>query len=240
MKLGKEAMEALRAEVTGLLAPGDELVAVGAAALSGTVLLAHHEYGKLRKFFSEGFLYNCLNLERDYGTVHVVCPEAEEEQPEGVREISEGRNSKRNRVWRMAEEAGANALLAMGEGGVLSALWKMAEASQVGLLADLRRIPIRQETIEICECFNLNPYYLLSDGALLIGIPSGEGLVQDYRRLGLPAAVIGHTNNGNDRLLYSGGNVRYLDRPARDEIYKMNWYEKTKNPAGKEHEKWQD
>ena len=114
-------------------------------------------------------------------------------------------------------------MVAMGEGGILSALWKMAEASQVGLQADLRKIPIRQETIEVCERFDLNPYYLMSEGALLIGIPSGENLVQEYRRMGLPAAVIGRTSSGNDRLLYSGGNVRYLDRPAQDEIYKMHW-----------------
>lgn len=197
MKLGKEAMEALKAEITGLLMPGDELVAAGCIALRGTVLLAHREKKELKKYFSEGFLYNCEKLERDYGVS--------------------------GEVWKMAQSAGATSLFAMGEGGILSALWKMAEASQVGLQADLRKIPIRQETIEVCERFDLNPYYLMSEGALLIGIPSGENLVQEYRRMGLPAAVIGRTSSGNDRLLYSGGNVRYLDRPAQDEIYKMHW-----------------
>lgn len=202
MKLGKEAMEALQAEITGLLSPGDELVAAGAVALKGTVLLAQNEYGELRKYFSEGFLWNCLHLEKEYG----ICRE------EGT-------------IWKMAEKAGASALYAMGEGGVLSALWKMAEASQVGLWADLRRIPIRQETIEVCERFDMNPYYLLSEGALLIGIPSGESLVQEFLRMGIPAAVIGQTNKSHDRLLYSGENARYLDRPARDEIYKRKWYQ---------------
>ncbi len=54
-------------------------------------------------------------------------------------------------AWKMAEAAGANALYAMGGGRLLSALWKMAEASQTGLTADLRHVPVRQETIEICE-----------------------------------------------------------------------------------------
>lgn len=202
MKLGKEAMEALQAEITGLLSPGDELVAAGAVALKGTILLAQNEYEELRKYFSEGFLWNCLRLEKEYGIY----------REEGIIET-------------MAEKAGASALYAMGEGGVLSALWKMAEASQVGLWADLRRIPIRQETIEVCERFDLNPYYLLSEGALLIGIPSGESLVQEFLRMGIPAAVIGQTNKRHDRLLYSGENTRYLDRPARDEIYKRKWYQ---------------
>lgn len=215
MKLGKEAMEALRAEVTGLLSPGDELAVVGAVGISGTVLLAQREAEILQKYFSEGFLYNCLNLKKDYG----VNPEGE-----GCHEeVCEAPCI--SQVWQMAQQAGASALYAMGEGGVLSALWKVAEASGVGLSADLRRIPIRQETIEVCERFDLNPYYLLSEGALLIGIPSGESLVQEYRRMGLPAAIIGRTNSSNDRLLYSGESARYLDRPARDEIYKMKWEE---------------
>ena len=87
----------------------------------------------------------------------------------------------------------------MGEGGFLSALWKMAEASQVGLEMDFSKVPIRQETIEICEIFDINPYKLNSEGAVLIGIPAGEALVQELRRMGMMAAVIGQTNAGNDR-----------------------------------------
>lgn len=219
MKLGKEAMEALREEVTGRLLPGDELAVVGAVALSGTVLLAGRESKELRKYFSEGFLCNCRSLKKDYGVEHDadLCQEEEITEDCAARGIT--------RIWKRARRAGASALYIMGEGGVLSALWKMAEASGVGLTADLRRIPIRQETVELCERFDLNPYYLMSEGALLIGIPSGEGLVQECRRMGIPAAVIGQANSGNDRLLYSGESVRYLDRPAKDEIHKMKWEE---------------
>ena len=87
----------------------------------------------------------------------------------------------------------------------------MAEASGVGLSADLRSVPIRQETIEICEIFDVNPYKLLSGGSILMGIHGGDAFVQQLRREGIMAAVIGQTDSGNDRLLYSGGNARYLD-----------------------------
>lgn len=33
--------------------------------------------------------------------------------------------------------------------------------------------------------------------------------------------VIGQTNSGNDRLLYSGGSARYLERPAEDELQQL-------------------
>ena len=36
-----------------------------------------------------------------------------------------------------------------------------------------------------------------------------------------PSEVIGQTNSGNDRLLYSGGSARYLERPAEDELQQL-------------------
>ncbi len=204
MRLGKEAMEALQAQICGLLKPGNELVVAGAIALEGTALIAENKYESLRMHFSEGFLQDAKNLRAFYG----VAEEAARKEEESA-------------VWKAAQEAGATALYAMGEGGFLSALWKMAEASQVGLEMDFARVPVRQETIEICEIFDLNPYKLNGRGAILIGIPAGEALVQELRRMGRMAAVIGQTNAGNDRMLYYNGNGRYLERPGKDEIYKV-------------------
>ena len=56
MRLGKEAMEALQAEIYGKLAPGNELVVAGAIGMEGTALIARQEYARLRKHFSESFL----------------------------------------------------------------------------------------------------------------------------------------------------------------------------------------
>lgn len=200
MKLGQKAMEALQAEVTGRLVPGNELVMVGPAALKGTSEIAEKYAGKLRANFSEGFIRDSRFLYQDFGV---------------------GEAPKESAAWKMAQEAGASALYAIGEGGFLCALWKMAEASQVGLEADFRKIPVRQETIEICEFFDLNPYRLYGAGAILLGISPGEALVQEYKRMGLMAAVIGQTNSGNDRLLYSRESARYLERPAEDELWKV-------------------
>ena len=196
MRLGQAAMEALRAEITGCLKPGDELVVACPVALKGTSVIAKNKKDKLAERFSAGFIQNCVSLWDAYGAGSIV--------------------------WKIAQEADASALYAMGEGGFLSALWKMAEASGVGLSADLRSVPIRQETIEICEIFDVNPYKLLSGGSILLGIQGGDAFVQELRREGIMAAVIGQTNSGNDRLLYSGGNARYLERPAEDEWKRLN------------------
>ena len=86
---------------------------------------------------------------------------------------------------------------------------------------DLRKIPIRQETVEICEFFDLNPYYTDSTGALLVAVEDGFGLVSVLEREGIHAAVIGRTNDGNDRIIYNQGKKRYLDRPQKEELEKV-------------------
>ena len=157
-------------------------------------------HDRLREFFAERFLEDAVKLPEVYGT-----------------------GTENDKIWKMAEESGASARYRMGEGGFLAALWKMAEASGVGLSADLRSVPIRQETIEICEILDVNPYKLLSGGSILMGIHGGDAFVQQLRREGIMAAVIGQTDSGNNRLLYSGGNARYLERPAEDETKKLGF-----------------
>ena len=200
MRLGQAALEALQAEIEGRILPGEDLVIAGAVGLSGTVAAAEQKEEELRRHFSAGFLEQCRRLKENYGT---------------------GDTPENQQIREICRRFGASALYDAGEGGILCGVWKMAEASQVGLTADLRKIPIRQETIEVCEIFDLNPYRLHSEGALLVGIRGGDGLVQELNRAGCMAAVIGQANKSNDRLLYSVGNARYLDRPTEDEIYKI-------------------
>lgn len=52
----------------------------------------------------------------------------------------------------------------ISEGGIFGALWEMADGAGIGLDVALKRIPIQQETVEICEFFGVNPYQMLSTG----------------------------------------------------------------------------
>ena len=226
MRLGQAVMEALRAEITGCLKPGDELVVACPVALKGTSVIAKSKKDKLAERFSAGFIQNCIFLWDSYGAQREVESQTAANEQSDTHSDTQagaqaGQSEKHSVVWKIAEEAGASALYAMGEGGFLSALWKMAEASEVGLEVDFRKVLIRQETIEVCEIFDLNPYKLQAEGSVLIGIRGGEALVQRLRNEGFMAEIIGQTNSGNDRLLYSGGSARYLERPAADEIYRI-------------------
>ena len=74
---------------------------------------------------------------------------------------------------RAAKSAGAAAMHDITEGGVFGAFWEMASAGGVGLDIDARAIPIRQETVEICEFFGVNPYKIMSSGSMLIAAEDG-------------------------------------------------------------------
>lgn len=122
---------------------------------------------------------------------------------------------------KIAAAMGAAAMHDVTEGGIYGALWELAEASGIGLEVDLKAIPIRQETVEICELLGLNPYYLISSGSMLIAIDNGHDLVRELAKSGIHAAVIGKATGSNDRVVLNGEDRAFLERPKTDELYKI-------------------
>ncbi len=120
-----------------------------------------------------------------------------------------------------ARQFGVTAMHDVSEGGVFAALWDMAEAGHVGLEIDFRKIPVRQEMIEICEMFDVNPYKLESSGALLIATDRPDALVRGLQQQGVSATVIGVATDRKDKILYTQEEERFLETPQRDEIYRF-------------------
>lgn len=106
------------------------------------------------------------------------------------------------------------------EGGIFAGLWEMAEGAGVGLTIDMKKLPLRQETVEVCEFCNVNPYELRSGGSLIIASPEGTTVVEALAAEGIPAVIVGRFTDSNERLILNEDEVRYMDRPQRDEIYK--------------------
>ena len=87
----------------------------------------------------------------------------------------------------------------------------------------MKKIPVRQETIEICEFYDLNPYEFLSGGALLMVTENGDALVEALMQEGISAAVIGMTTGGNDKIIRNQDETRYLEPTVPDEIWKIDF-----------------
>ena len=119
----------------------------------------------------------------------------------------------------LAVKSGVSAMHDVSSGGIYGALYELSEAAGVGLEIDLRAIPIKQETVEICEYLGLNPYYLKSGGSMLMVCDHGQELVRLLEKEGIHAAVIGRTTSGNAKAVLNEGEVSYLERPKADELH---------------------
>ena len=121
----------------------------------------------------------------------------------------------------LAKEFGVSAMHQITSGGILAALWEFAESSDVGMEVDLKKMSIKQETVEVCEYFHLNPYQLTSAGSVLIATDRGEELVSKFAEKGIQATVLGRTTVDKARVILGGEEKRFLDRPAADELLKI-------------------
>ena len=121
----------------------------------------------------------------------------------------------------VADAMGVSVIRQVSRGGILASLWDLANDTELGLNLDLKKIAVRQETIEVCEHFRLNPYQLASGGSFLMLTENGEALADALNQKGIQAAVIGQLTDSNDKIIHNGEDMRYIDRPAPDELMKV-------------------
>lgn len=183
-----------REVLTNGLKAGDDLIVTKWIALEGTSIIAKEKEADLKKILPE----ELVDTAKGFDQYLSVLPES-----------------------RIAVACGVSAMHDITEGGILGALWEFGEGAGVGLDVDLRKIPIRQESVEICERYGLNPYQLMSSGSMLIGTTRGAALVRKLQDAGIPAVLIGQASAGRDRILRNGEEIRYLNRPQSDELYRL-------------------
>lgn len=114
------------------------------------------------------------------------------------------------------------------EGGIFAALWDLAKLCKSGLSVELKKIPMKQSIVEVCNYYDLNPYELLSSGCLLMAAKDGEALVAELLDVGIPAAIIGSLTDGNDKVITNGEETRYLDLPKPDRIRQVLYSERSR------------
>lgn len=178
----------------GAAAPGQDIVVSKWIGLEGTAFLAERCSEMLRARYPSYLVEEAAGFHRYLS----ILPEAA-----------------------AAVESGVCAMHDASEGGIFGALWELAEGAGVGLTVDLRKLPLRQETVEVCEYCNVNPYQLLSGGCLVMTTEDGPGLVDSLTARQIPAVLVGKVTDRNDRILLNGEEVRYMDRPATDELYRF-------------------
>nr|WP_212505692.1 AIR synthase family protein [Anaerotalea alkaliphila] len=173
--------------------PGDQIVMSKWGGIEGTAILANEREEELKAYLNPLFVDQAKELGRHLS----VLAES-----------------------RIALEHGVTAMHDATEGGIFGALWEMAEAAQVGLDIHLEKIPLKQETIEIANYFDINPYQLISSGSMLMATRDGEGLVEKLEAAGIPASVVGKAVEGQGRIVHQEDSIRSLEPAKADALYK--------------------
>ena len=173
--------------------PGQDIVITKWIGLEGTAILAKEREEMLLKRFPR----HMIDEAKTYEEMLSVIPEAA-----------------------TAMKSNVSAMHDITEGGVFGALWEMAESAGVGLTVDLKELPVKQATVEICNFFDINPYELMSSGSMLIVTDKGHDLVRELEKAHIHGAVVGKITDSNDRIVVNGEETRFLEPPKTDELYK--------------------
>jgi hydrogenase expression/formation protein HypE len=109
------------------------------------------------------------------------------------------------------------------EGGIVGGMHEIADASNLGFRIYEDRIPVTNQTSQICKIFGINPLYLIASGSLLIAAKSENAMniVQNMEKKDILATVIGDfLPSPNKRVILSReGAEKKLERPICDHLW---------------------
>ncbi|MBO4899710.1 MAG: hypothetical protein J5509_05425 [Lachnospiraceae bacterium] len=181
---------------------GAGIVMTGYAGASGSRILAARNEESLKKHFNEAYFDRMRNI-----------PLAGKDEMKAFCEVF--------------GEAGiidepAPYIRPAGEGGVYAALWDLSEDMNQGFDVQLKSIPILQETVELCNFLDADPYKMCSDGAFLIVTKDPEGLMGRFAERNIDSALIGCLTRERSRAIINRDEIRCLNRPDMDEILRLN------------------
>ena len=117
------------------------------------------------------------------------------------------------------------------EGGLLGALWELAEASGRCLLFDPEAVRVPPLARKICETLSLDPLAAIASGALLMAAPEPDAraIRRALENEGIPCTEIGEVQAGPVGVLrLQGEETEEISWPDRDEVARI--FEKLKGP----------
>jgi len=184
---------------SGAARPGDLVLMTKGAGIEATALLAREKGEKIAGKVGKAVLARARAYLADPG-ISVV------------------------RDARLARDAGARALHDVTEGGVVTGLWEMAEASGLGLQVDGDAILVREETAAVCKAVGIDPLEAIGSGALLAAAEpeTVRKILAALQREGIRAAVVGKfLEPGTPRRITRGGRTKFLAPPAVDAVARL-------------------
>ncbi|UUV18119.1 AIR synthase family protein [Fusobacteria bacterium ZRK30] len=111
------------------------------------------------------------------------------------------------------------------EGGILGAVWEVAELSKLGVTIYRDQLNVSEVTDKICAHYKIDPLKLISSGSMLIVVsPQNKDLLLDKLISDdIPTFEIGYfTKNIEEKYIYDSKSQRSdISEPESDELYKV-------------------
>lgn len=172
-------------------ASGDAIVMTKCIGISGTLALLNEKNEDYKAIFSPSYLSGIEAMKERMTAVN-----------EGI----------------IAIEEGVRVMHDLSRGGIYSGLWQLGEKTGKGIEVMLDNISVEQSTIELCEVYGINPYKMMSDGAMLMVTKNSDRLIRALESNGISAEMIGYLTDNNDRVLIKNEERRYIEPPKKDEL----------------------
>lgn len=110
-------------------------------------------------------------------------------------------------------------------GGMAGALNNWASKSNVSIVIDEEKIPIKKQVSAICEMLGLDPFNIACEGRALMAVDSNQAqnILQKVKktRLGKDAEIIGEVKKDNPKKVFLKtivGGTRFVDMPLGEAI----------------------
>jgi hydrogenase maturation factor len=176
---------------------GDRLLMTKTAGIEGTAILASDRKEKLKRTL----VPSALKRAQEFFTKISVTKEALTAYRSG----------------------GVHAMHDPTEGGIAGGIHEIADASNLGFRIYEERIPIAQETLQICQVFKINPLYLIASGSMLIATRPEltETILGNLRKKEIPATIVGEFLSSPEKrtIIRKNGTEQELERPVSDQLW---------------------
>lgn len=171
----------------------DDIIVTKELCLEGTSILVNDYYEHCKSFLTE----QELNEANEYSTMLSV--------------LTEGQIAGKLKVSSMHD---------ITEGGVLGALYEVAEANNCGFKIYEDLLPITEISKKVCEYFKIDSKKFISSGSLLITCKNGNEVVEKLTRNKIKATIIGKITKSEKLIIINNEEV-IVPPPENDELFNI-------------------
>ena len=233
-----------------------DLVVLGNIANTGTEILLKEKKKELQKVFAPFYLdFAKKNIDKDreyLQLIYHICSIKLNDKKniagvvtrnlksEIIRYVDK-RNKQNSQIpnHEYIDRKREYAIFNINKGGILTTLHIITESMNCGLRYDMSLVPIRQETIEICDYFKINAYRLMTNEVYIFCVENyfnfkstlfdlldrkighRKDIVKIKEFIDNYMVCIGELNNSNDKIRTDVETESFLEKSYQDELEKV-------------------